>query len=111
MEISIINPRGHRTAVIFTGSHYYFQSDFAGLFAIAERVSLDYKTNETHFKLTYGNTNLVGCSLGGSQTAAVAKAFIRKGENRYVKTKVVFDEEVFEELDRAKYLDVSAINR
>lgn len=111
MEISIINPRGYRTAVIFTGSHYYFRSDFAGLFAIAERVSADYNNNEMHFKLTYGNSTLAGGSLGGSHAASVAKTFIRKSENRYIPQNVIFDEEVFEDLDRSKYLDVTAINR
>lgn len=94
MEFSHISPRGYSCHVIFTGSHYYFYSDFAGLFAIAER---DYKksreTGKETFSLKYGNDHLLGGSLGGSVAATVAKTFIRKAENKYIQKECTFIEE------------------
>lgn len=112
MEIMKINPRGYACTVIFTGSHYYFMSDFCGLIAIAERVNVreNIGSGKQDFTLIYGNEHLSGGSLGGVVAAEIARAFIRKQENKYVSTKVTFVSEQWQDLDK-KYLSVQALDR
>lgn len=91
MEITKINPRGYSCTVIFTGSHYYFYSDYAGLFAIAERVNVreNIGTNKQDFTIQAGNDHLLGGSLGSASVCAeIAKRFISKSENKYIPQKV-----------------------
>lgn len=110
MEFYKINPRGYSCNVVFNGGFYFFFSDYAGLFAIAERDYNNYQRDcaakEAHFKLIYGNSHLICGSLGYSQAASVAKAFIRKCEQKYVSTKVIFDSETYEELNNTRYAEM-----
>lgn len=107
MEFFKINPRGYSCNVVFNGGFYFFFSDYAGLFAIAERDYCEHSAKkEAHFKLIYGNSHLIGGSLGYSQAASVAKAFIRKCEQKYVATTVVFDSETYEELNNTRFAEM-----
>lgn len=110
MEFANINPRGYAVTVIFTGPKYFFFSRYAGVFAVAERVNIreNCGTDKQDFALVYGNDHLLGGSLGGSQAAAVARAYIRKNENRYTRQHVSFVSEVYEDLSRRR-LDVNLI--
>ena len=112
MEFYKINPRGYSCNVVFNGGFYFFFSDYAGLFAIAERDYNNYQRDsaakEAHFKLIYGNSHLIGGSLGGSLAASVARAFVKKCEQKYIATKVVFDSETYEELNNTRVFEVSA---
>ena len=84
MEITTIKARAYQINVIFTGSHYFFHSPFAGVVAVAERKG--YATDEERdtFILRAGNRHLVGGSLAGSVMFSVAEKFIRKNENKYI---------------------------
>lgn len=99
MEITTINARAYQINVIFTGSHYFFHSPFAGVVAVAERKG--YRTDEERdtFVLRAGNRHLVGGSLGGSVMFSVAEKFIRKNENKYVEHVVNFDRVEFDGAD------------
>ena len=110
MEITKINPRGYSSTVIFTGTAYYFISDYCGLFAVAERVNIreNIGTEKQDFALVYGSEHLNGGSLGGSQAASVAKAFIRKAEQRYLPQTVNFISEKYEDLSR-KAVKISVV--
>lgn len=89
--------------VLFTGSHYYFTTDCSGLFAIAERDYQKQDNNECHFSLLYGNEH-----LRPNWCNETAKRFIRKAEQKYVPNKSFFDSEDYEELNRTRYIDISA---
>jgi len=93
MEISSINPHGYKCSVIFVGSHYYFYSEYAGLFAIAERVNTreNIHTNKQDFILTVGNSHLLGGSLTPATCVAIAKRFIDKSENKYISRTVNYE--------------------
>lgn len=99
MEISVIKARAYSINVIFTGSHYFFHSPFAGVVAVAERKG--YKTDEERdtFILKAGNRHLVGGSLGGSVMFSVAEKFIKKNENKYVEHVTHFEREEFDGAD------------
>lgn len=99
MTISTIKARAYEINVIFTGSHYYFHSSFAGVVAVAERKG--YKTDEERdtFILMAGNRHLVGGSLGGSTMFSVAEKFIRKNENKYVEHVTNFERVEFDGAD------------
>ena len=89
--------------VLFTGSHYYFTTDWSGLFAIAERNYEKQDNNESHFSLIYGNEHLqpVWC-------LETAKRFICKAERKYVPNKSFFDSLECAELNRTHYLEITA---
>lgn len=99
MTISTINSRSYEINVIFTGSHYYFHSAFAGIVAVAARKG--YATDEERdtFILRAGNRHLCGGSLGGSVIFSVAERFIRKNENKYVDHVVSFERIDFDGAD------------
>lgn len=106
MEITTIKARAYQINVIFTGSHYFFHSPFAGVVAVAERKGYATDEDRDTFVLKAGNRHLVGGSLGGSVMFSVAEKFIRKNENRYVEHVVNFERVEF---DGADYnLSVSA---
>lgn len=92
MEIYKTTFKGAEVSVLFNGSHYFFHSSYYGVLAIAER---DYKKDTggtSHFALTTGNRHADGGRLSGSVVASLAKKFIRKAEQRFIKTDVTFDE-------------------
>lgn len=91
MEISVINARGYQINVIFTGSHYYFHSSYAGVVAIAERKGYASDEERDTFILRAGNEHLSGGSLGGSVMFSVAEKFIRKSECKYTERAVAFE--------------------
>lgn len=106
MEITTIKARAYQINVIFTGSHYFFHSPFAGVVAVAERKGYATDEDRDTFILKAGNRHLVGGSLGGSVMFSVAEKFIRKNENKYVEHVVNFERVEF---DGADYnLSVSA---
>lgn len=106
MEITTIKARAYQINVIFTGSHYFFHSPFAGVVAVAERKGYATDEDRDTFVLMAGNRRLVGGSLGGSVMFSVAEKFIRKNENKYVEHVVNFERVEF---DGADYnLSVSA---
>lgn len=106
MEITTIKARAYQINVIFTGSHYFFHSPFAGVVAVAERKGYATGEDRDTFILKAGNRHLVGGSLGGSVMFSVAEKFIRKNENKYVEHVVNFERVEF---DGADYnLSVSA---
>lgn len=106
MEITTIKARAYQINVIFTGSHYFFHSPFAGVVAVAERKGYAADEDRDTFVLKAGNRHLVGGSLGGSVMFSVAEKFIRKSENKYVEHVVNFERVEF---DGADYnLSVSA---
>lgn len=106
MEITTIKARAYQINVIFTGSHYFFHSPFAGVVAVAERKGYATDEDRDTFVLKAGNRHLVGGSLGGSVMFSVAEKFVRKNENKYVEHVVNFERVEF---DGADYnLSVSA---
>lgn len=106
MEITTIKARAYQINVIFTGTHYFFHSPFAGVVAVAERKGYATDEDRDTFVLMAGNRHLVGGSLGGSVMFSVAEKFIRKNENKYVEHVVNFERVEF---DGADYnLSVSA---
>lgn len=84
MEITTIKARAYQINVIFTGSHYFFHSPFAGVVAVAVRKGYETEEDRNTFDIMAGNRHLVGGSLGGSVMYSVAEKFIRKNENKYV---------------------------
>lgn len=84
--------------VIFTGAQYIFHNAFYGILAVAERKEFDVDKAYTSFTIYYGNNHTLGGSFGGKYCLGMAKSFINKSENRYVKTNVTYDE-VKEDLD------------
>ena len=90
--------RGYEVNVIFTGSHYYFHSTYAGVIAIAERMPYQFQEAQT-FKVKAGNRHLVGGSLGSASVIlANCKKFINKAENQFIKVSVDYE---LEEMDGA----------
>ncbi len=109
MEITKITRNSCEVNVIFTGAQYIFHNAFYGILAVAERKEFDIDKAHTGFTLYYGNNNTLGGRFGGKYCLSMAKSFINKSENRYVKTDVTY-EEVNEDLD-GWYLDFSAKRR
>ena len=99
MEISVINSRGYQINVIFTGSHYFFHSPYAGVVAVAERKGYETEQDRDTFVLMAGNRHLIGGSLGGSVMFSVAEKFIRKNENKYVEHVTHFERVDFDGAD------------
>ena len=99
MEITTIKARAYQINVIFTGSHYFFHSPFAGVVAVAERKVYATDEDRDTFVLKAGNRHLVGGSLGGSVMFSVAEKFIRKNENKYVEHVVNFERVEFDGAD------------
>lgn len=95
MEVSTFTTRGYQINVIFTGSHYFFHSPYAGVIAIAERKGYATDKERDTFILKAGNSHLVGGSLGGSVMFGVAERFIRRNENKYVEHTTYFEREEF----------------
>lgn len=99
MTVSTIKARAYEISVIFTGSHYFFHSSFAGVVAVAERKGYETDEERDTFVLMAGNRHLVGGSLGGSVMFSVAEKFIRKNENKYVEHVVNFERVEFDGAD------------
>lgn len=99
MNISIIKARGYEIGVIFTGSHYFFHSSYAGVVAVAERKGYNTDEERDTFILRAGNRHLVGGSLGGSVMFSVAEKFIKKNENKYVEHTTNFERVEFDGAD------------
>lgn len=106
MTINKTSFRGYEVNVIFTGSHYYFHSTYAGVIAVAERIERETTpANETKFILRVGNRHLVGGSLGSiSAISANCKRFINKAENQFINVSVDYE---IDEIDGADlYLEM-----
>lgn len=104
MELYKISRNGCEVNVIFTGKQYIFQNQFYGILAIATRKG--YKEDEQNtFLLEYGSDTTLGGSFGGDYCATMAKQFIRKNENCYIKqdTKI---EIVKVDVNRKYYIDI-----
>lgn len=82
---------GNETTVIFTGTHYYFVTQFYGIVAVAERVK-ELKNGKTAFKVKTGNKYCEGGSLTDSVVFTAVKKFILKSENEYIPVAVDFSE-------------------
>lgn len=94
MEISFVKIAGHPVAVLFTGSHYYFKSDFYGLICQATRTSDPGDVDgPAAFSLRAGNDHTIGGRLTKSTIIAGAKRFINKSENKYISRKVIYQED------------------
>lgn len=89
MEIFRIMRNRCEVNIIFTGEQYIFTSPFYGLLAVANRRGYDAKNIEV-FDVYYGNINTVGGSFGGEYCLQMAKAFVRKYENIYIKVNTTF---------------------
>lgn len=48
MEITTIKARAYQINVVYTGSHYFFHSPFAGVVAVAERKATQRTRIVTH---------------------------------------------------------------
>lgn len=90
-------------SVIFTGSHYFFYSDWSGLFAVAERDYEKQEKNESHFSLSYGNEH-----LQPNWCKETAKRFISRAECKHVHNTCYYDTENYEELNKTRNLLVTA---
>lgn len=91
MTINNTSFRGYEINVIFTGSHYYFHSSYAGVIAIAERKPYNFQDAQT-FEVKAGNRHLVGGSLGSaSAILANCKKFINKAENQFIRVSVDYE--------------------
>ena len=82
---------GNETNVIFTGTHYYFITQFYGLIAVAERVE-ELKDGKTAFEVKTGNKHCEGGRLTDKVVFAAVKKFILKSENEYIPVAVDFSE-------------------
>ena len=108
MEISKIKRNGAEVNVIFTGEQYIFHNAFYGILAVAERKG--YKEEDVnHFTVYYGNRQTIGGSFAGECCLVMAKNFIKKSEDRYIKQNTTF-EAVKEDLD-AWWMDFKAKRR
>ena len=89
MEIGIIKSERHgEIAVVFTGEHYFFKSNFCGLIAIAKRdfeKESNSPTGSSYFDLYIGNNYIEDCA-----TQQLAKRYIRRNENKYIKKNTLF---------------------
>lgn len=89
MEIGIIKSERHgEIAVVFTGEHYFFKSNFCGLIAIAKRdfeKESNSPTGSSYFDLYIGNKYIEDCVA-----QQLAKRYIRRCENKYIKRNVLF---------------------
>lgn len=109
MELYKITRNGCEVNVIFTGKQYIFQNGFYGILAIATRKG--YKEDEQNtFTLEYGSDTTLGGRFGGGYCATMAKQFITKNENRYVKQNTKF-EVVKVDVNRKYYIDIQTKER
>ena len=81
----------NETVVIFTGTHYYFVTQFYGIVAVAERVE-ELKNGKTAFDVKTGNKYCEGGSLTNNVVSTAVKKFIIKSENEYIPVAVDFSE-------------------
>lgn len=95
MEISKIKFQGSEVNVIFTGKNYFFHNSFYGYLAIAERSKesferLGNEKNLQEFTVYAGNSRY---PYGFSRNCFdLAEKFIKKNEQRYIKTTCKFTE-------------------
>lgn len=109
MEIYKITRNNCEVNVIFTGAQYIFHNSYFGLLAVAERKG--YADNERdHFIVRYGNEYTLGGSFAGNYCLNMAKSFIKKNENKYVKVETTF-EAVKEEINSLYYIDCKVLPR
>lgn len=81
----------NETIVIFTGTHYYFVTQFYGIVAVAERIE-ELKNGKTAFDVKTGNKYCEGGSLTDNVVFTAVKKFILKSENEYIPVTVDFSE-------------------
>lgn len=105
MEITKCTKGGYKVSVIFNGPTYFFYSDYCGLFAIAERIFTE-DNEEEHFSLVYGNEHM---RIDFCKKTAVS--FVTKAEQKYITKRVYFDETEYEELNKTRFLVVTAEKR
>lgn len=108
MEITKIKRNGCEVSVLFTGMQYIFHSSFYGILAVAERKGYK-KEDGNYFTIRYGNCHTIGGSFGGEACLVMAKQFVKKTENRYIKQDIVF-EAVKEDLNGWR-IDCEAVRR
>ena len=107
MEIYKITRNNCEVSVIFTGAQYIFHNNYYGLLAVAERK--DYEDDErNHFIVRYGNEHTLGVSFAGDYCLSMAKSFIKKNENKYVKVETTF-EAVKEDINSLYYIDCKVL--
>lgn len=73
-----------KTSVIFTGSHYFFYSNFFGLLAVAERD----ENNDQSFSILVGNRYTLGGRVVTSKVYNLVCNFIKK---QYKSKDLVFE--------------------
>ena len=77
---------GGEVNAVFTGSHYFFFSNWYGLFAVAERDEERERNGRSFFKIYVSD----GKARGGtpSEFSGFALKIIKKNENKYIEKKV-----------------------
>lgn len=91
MEIYKITPQGADVYVLFNGGTYVFYSMYYGTMAIAKRSNLAREKGYEFFTVTEGNRHCTGGRFGGSAIFSFVCRFIRKCENKYIKTDCDFE--------------------
>ena len=90
MEINVVSFKSSKVTVLFTGSNYFFYSDFFGVIAAAERVTKSPGTDCEDFIITVGNRHTVGGSYTNTAVVSFVKRFINKSENKYITKSVSY---------------------
>lgn len=75
-----------KITVVFTGSNYFFYSNFFGLLAVASRSS----DNDSCFTVTVGNRYTLGCSVTPNSVFSAVVKFINKSDNKYLNRDLIF---------------------
>ena len=109
MEIYKITRNNREVNVIFTGAQYIFHNSYFGLLAVAERKGRTGDERD-HFIVRYGNEHTIGGSFDGYYCLSMAKQFIKKNENKYIKVETTF-EAVKEEINSLYYIDCKVLPR
>ena len=110
MEYKVIKIKGEDVLALFTGTAYYFTSNFFGLLAVATEIDDKETAGERVFKIRVGNHHADGTRFSSSVILTYAKKHIRKEENKYISKNIAFIDDTGHDL-AADYLTVKYIKR
>lgn len=86
-NFSTITIKREKTTVIFSGSVYYFHSNYFGLLAVAAR---DFE-DENMFHISVGNHYTIGGSVTADSVFEAVKKYVKKSENIHILKTITFN--------------------
>lgn len=110
MEYKVIKIKGVDVLALFTGTAYFFTSNYFGLLAVATEIDDKETAVDRVFKIRVGNHHADGTRFSSSVILTYAKKHIRKEENKYISKNIAFIDDTGHDL-AVDYLTVKYIKR